>query len=109
MFSKSALVTLCLAFFVTSLTLLIAPSRAAADSAPSSSQPITVVAEAATPILSHMAVVGSDPIQRAAALPTLHRAPIGWGLWSKALERTRQLLWMLTRQDRLLRLGVELV
>lgn len=104
MFSKSALLTLCFAFFLTSLTLLLSPSSLTTPRA----NPLTRAAAPAASAMT-MPIAAHHIASRTAAQLVVHQSPTIWGLWGRALQRTRQLLWMLTRHDRLLRTSVELV
>ncbi|MGB3616380.1 MAG: hypothetical protein WBA10_21490 [Elainellaceae cyanobacterium] len=67
-------------------------------------QPTTGAAVTAATAVSGVATIMATERYRPSVQPTLRSAPL-WGMWGKALQRTRQLLWMLTRPERMLRSG----
>lgn len=109
---KSLLLPLCLSFFCLSIALLTGISRLSLaeflpyqDAAQVSFALEQSFAPAALPVEAVL-LAGSDrPSAELVALRSPHQQ---WGIWSRALQRTRQLLWMLTRQSQTLRQGTQL-
>lgn len=121
MWPKSIILTLCLSFFLFSLALLAGPTQMVVANA--AEHQVAEHQTAQHQAAQHQAAqhqANADVVDLAAAsapraMPAEHhrllmpqptlRNTSPWGVWGKALQRTRQLLWMLTRPGRMLRDG----
>lgn len=109
---KSLFLTLCLSFLCLSMTLFAGMSRlplAQFSAHENAVQISTTAAPSFAPAELQFEAALLAFHQSAALESVTFRAPHHqWDLWSQALQRTRQLLWMFTRQSQTLRQGVQL-